>query len=353
MRKKIGNIFKLSILGFLILFLSGCTIGRPENGFYKSIDSGQTFVNSSGDEEDAINLLGKNVLSMEVDKDKPGQVLVGTSSAGIYLTRDRGESWLKDKNPFGNITDIESISTENLIYISAVKEGRGKILKTEDEGENWEEIYTEKKDGPYVSALSVDPRNSDVVYIANTEGGVFKTTDGGNSWKNLKWLQRGYARKIEFDRVNPDIIYFATKSEGLFKTENQGEDFEKIIDRGDIYNVVADPNSEGTVYASTKKGLEKSVDKGEEWETLNTLTRPEELNSYGLAINPNNSAEIYYASGKAFYKTTNGGESWTPIQFNINVSIDVIKVDPNDTSVIYLGTRKRGGSLQVLPPMIN
>jgi hypothetical protein len=334
------------------LFFSGCTIGRPESGFYKSVDSGETFKDFSGKEDENVNLSGKNVLSMEVNKNNPGRVFVGTASAGIYLTENCGESWLKDKSGFTNITDIENISEKNLIYISAVKEGRGKVLKTTNEGNDWVEIYTEKNDGPYVSALSADPRNAETVYIANTEGGIFKTEDGGKSWKTLKWLQSGYVRKIEFSKVNPEIIYFATKGGGLFKSENRGEKFEKIID-GDIYNVVADPANEAAVYASTKNGLEKSVNKGEEWETLNTLTKPEELISYGLAVNPSNPAEIYYASGGAFYKSVNGGESWTPIQFNIGASIDVVKIDPNDSAVIYLGTRRRGGNLQILPPMLN
>jgi photosystem II stability/assembly factor-like uncharacterized protein len=196
--------------------------------------------------------------------------------------------------------------------------------------------------------MAVNPENTQIIYAANTEGGIFKTTDGGESWKNLKWL-KGSIGKIEFDTENRGLIYFASNSSGLLKTENAGEDFEKVLDMN-TYNVVADPLNSGVVYASTKKGLQRSVDKGGEWEILNTLTKPEELSSYGLAINPSDPSEIYYASGKAFYKSDNRGETWTPIQFNINASIDIIKVNPQNSSTIYLGTRRRESGLEILPP---
>lgn len=342
--KKIGGLGVL--IGGLFL-LSGCSFGSVDGGFYKSSDAGKTFEQFSGQEE-GVNLIGENILSMEIDENNPEEILAGTESSGIYLTENGGETWLKDDSPFTKITSVEKISGENLIYVSAVKEGRGKILKTANRGKDWEEIYTEKDDGPYVTSMAVDPENAKVIYMANTKGGIFKTVDGGESWKNLKWI-KGSVRKIEFDASDRNLIYFASDSSGLLRTEKAGNEFEKILDE-DIYNVVADPSNNGVVYASTQRGLKRSSDKGEEWETLNTLSKPEELSSYGLAVNPSNSSEIYYASGKAFYKSVNGGDTWTPIQFDLNASIDIIKVNMQDPSIVYLGTKRRGGGLDILPP---
>ncbi len=347
MEKIIGKISGVIFLVFSLFLLSGCNFGSVDGGFYKSSDEGKTFKQFSGEKE-GVNLIGKNILSMEIDENNPEEILVGTESSGVYLTENGGETWLKDNSPFTKITSIEKIPGENLIYISAVKEGRGKILKTTNQGKDWEEIYTEKKNGPYVTFMAVDPENPKVIYIANTKGGIFKTVDGGESWRNLEWI-KGSVRKIEFDTGNSDLIYFASDSSGLLRTENSGDKFEKVLDE-DVYNAVADPSNSGVIYASTQKGLKRSADKGEEWETLNTLTKPEELSSYGLAINPLNSSEIYYASGKAFYKSVNGGDTWTPIQFNINASIDIIKVNLQNSSIIYLGTKRRGSGLDILPP---
>ncbi|MDZ7612204.1 MAG: hypothetical protein U5L10_05570 [Candidatus Moranbacteria bacterium] len=349
MKKGLSRIIFLLFFCFALTFLSGCSLGKPEGGFYKSTDSGNSFEDFSGDEEE-VNLIGKNIISLEVDKGIPGQVFAGTESSGLYLTRDGGETWLKDNSGFNRVTEIKKTSSGKVIYIAAIRGGRGKVLKSGDEGENWEEIYTEKNEGSFVTALAVAPGNDEVIYISNTKGGIFKTVDEGSSWKNLEWID-GYVRKFEFDKINSEVMYLATNSSGLLKTENRGEEFDKILEKNNIYNVVASPEGEGVVYASTPDGLQRSNDRGENWEIINTLTKPEELVSFGLAVNPARPSEIYYASGKAFYKSTNRGDTWTPIQFDINTSLDIIQPDSGNPSTLYLGTRSRGSGFNLLPPM--
>jgi photosystem II stability/assembly factor-like uncharacterized protein len=233
----------------------------------------------------------------------------------------------------------------------AKKNGRGKLLKSNNNGEAWEEIYTEKDEASYVTSIAIHKNNHQLIYISNSKGGLFKSEDAGITWKNIYWAD-SLIRKIEIDNVNSNIIYLATNQSGLLMSENRGQEFNSIIQGGYIYNVLSHPNREGFLYVSSKNGLQRSLNKGSDWETLNTLVKSEELVSRGLAINPNNTQEIYYTSGKTFYKSSNEGETWMPVEFDIGVSIEIIKIDPGNSQLIYLGTNNRGGG-SILTPTFN
>ena len=234
------------------------------------------------------------------------------------------------------------INSSQMIYISAKKDGRGKIIKTEDNGENWKDVYTFNVNGPIVASLAIDKRNPSTLYAGTSNGGIFKTEDGGNTWMSLFW-GKSSIRKIVFDKINSNVVYFGTVSDGLLITKDGGSSFSEVKKSGYIYNILAHPISEGSVFLSDKDGLQKSVDFGENWEVINTLVKPADLGSRGLDIDTSNPNEIYYASDKAFYKSSDGGYSWSPVQFNTTRSIEIIKIDPNNKDIIYLGMYNRNG----------
>jgi photosystem II stability/assembly factor-like uncharacterized protein len=349
---------KIAMVMLLGLFFAGCTGGRSEGGVYKSVDSGASFEQKSKIDEKN-SLANESVLSLKVDPNNPNIIYAGTLKSGIFQSVDGAEVWVRDTNNFTNVTNIViSPVNSEIIYISAKKDGRGKILKTENGGGDWEEIYTENANGPYVITMSVDHSDSNVLYFGDSVGGVFKTDNGGESWKTLFWAQSS-VNAVAVDQVNPNILYFGTATTGAMVSENGGEDFDIILQSGTVYNIVTDPSVEGVVYLSDKEGLKKSTNKGkkideeasedERWEILNTLVKPDILGARGLAINPQNNQEIFYASSKAFYRSMNGGVNWTPTQLDIgSFSIKVIEVDPLNPQNIYLGLYKNA-SINLFP----
>jgi len=348
MNTKIKNFFLVGGAAFLVLVLSGCTPGGGEGnilsrGFFKSTDGGQSFSQSEGSV-----LAGRSILSLEINPNNNQEIFVGTSEGGLFKSPDEGKNWLADINNFKEVYDIEIIPNTSVIYIAAKQDGRGKLFKSESNGESWVDVYTEKDGSSFLTSVAFHRNNPGSIYIANSKGGLFRTDDGGASWKNLHWAD-SLIRKVEIDRVNPNIIYLATTNNGLLVSRDRGETFESVINRGYIYNIVVHPSREGFIYASSKDGLQRSSDAGVSWEVLNTLVRSEELVSRGLAINPKNPREIYYTSGKAFYKSTNEGETWKPVPFNASASIETIEVHPDNNQVIFLGTKNRKTGFKIVP----
>ncbi len=348
----IKRVLFLVIIFSTIFAFSGCTLqGKPDGGIYKSSDGGETFSQKVKINEKS-NLANANVLSLVFDPRNPRILYLGTRQMGLYRSTDGGETWVKDKNNYQNIRDIQiDPRNSDVIYITAVINGRGKIFKTTTGGNEWKEIFTERGSGPFIYTISLDKNNPNVIYVGDSQGGIYKSFDGGETWKSLFWNQGGII-KIVPDSINNQKLYFITAKEKILKTIDGGDDFEELKVKGNIYNFIAHPQRGEIFYLSDDEGLKITRDGGGSWQILNTLVRPESLRTTGIAINPNNDQEIFYSSGAALYKSTNGGETWKTIQFNVSRSIDIILINPNNSNEIYVGVdqpAKQSSSL-FLPP---
>jgi hypothetical protein len=345
---KKNKFFKILISLFLIASFSGCTgVKKPQAGFFKSINGGESFFQE--ETESNLALADLNILDIEINPNNNKEIFIGTSNAGLFKTVDEGKTWLADVNEFGSVYDIEMIPGTSIIYIATEKENIGKIFKSDSNGENWLEVYTEKDASSSVTSIAIDSRSPETVYFSNSKGGFFKSLDGGQTWRNLYWAE-AFIRKIELDRVNPSTVYLATDKKGLVRSLDGGETFEQIIKNNFIYNVLPHPAREGFVYASTKEGLMKSLDKGGEWEAVNTLVRSEEVATEGIAINPKNPQEIYFTSGLTFYKSSNEGQTWSTKQFNASAYIEIIRINPSNPQIMYLGANRTNKSSFKLTP---
>ena len=348
----INNLFfKIGFLFFLIsvsVVLSGCSItGKADGGVYKSEDGGGVF-SQKVFISDKSTIGRENIMDIEIDTDQPNVVYIGTERLGLLRSVDGGASWVKDTNNFTNVMSIEKVPQSQTIFVAVKLGNRGKVFKTMDGGNNWNEIYTEKSEEGMILSIAFDYNNPEVVYIGSSSGGIFKTEDGGLTWKTLLWAKSGIS-KIAIDRADSSVVYFGTTKSGALITKNGGKDFVEIRNNGSIFNLVVHPNKGGVVYVSTNEGLVKSDNYGESWEVLNTLVKPKEIESKGLAINPSNSNEIFYTAGKAFYKSVDSGATWKPVQFNISRIIREIEIDPNNSNVIYVGTDAGGSSFKLFP----
>lgn len=330
------------VLCLPVLF-SGCGIKKKvqdvKGGVYRSDNAALSF-------EQKANLAGggsigaADIFALTLD---PGdsKILYAGSPSGVYRSEDRGESWLKDNNNFQNVRDVEvNPNDTNEIYMPATVNGVGKIMKTTNGGNDWQEVFTQRTKEGSVFNIAMNPKRPQELFAGDSGGALYKTSDAGATWKTVLWEKSGI-NIIKFDSINTDKLYFVTTRNGAKRSDDGGEGFVPISDKGTIYNLVPHPYQEGTIFLSDEAGLHKSVDGGNTLEIINTLVRPEDISSRGIAIDPKNDKIIYFVSGNAIYKTENGGESWKPIQFSVpSRRIESIVVDPENTETIYLGTRK-------------
>ncbi|KKQ44505.1 MAG: Glycosyl hydrolase [Candidatus Moranbacteria bacterium GW2011_GWC2_37_8] len=345
----------LSLFGITFL-LSGCSLPTSvlpvkntiaNATFLKSEDGGGVW-NPKIKIDDKKNIAGVDVLTMAIHPIDQNIVYLGTAANGLFVTKDGGENWTQiayaDK-AYGLLFDPRN---PDIMYGSGIFNGRAKIFKRLAEGQEWKEIYTEPADGTTISSLAISNRNPQILYAGTSNGVIIKTTDGGQTWVNLKMENNSNAPivNIGFDAASDAHVFFAVFQTGILETRNGGatlEDATKQIDKignvSSVFTLTTDPYFPGVVYAGTGNGIFRRNGDGS-WNALNLIESSKAFPVRSIAVNPLNSREIMYSSAKAIYKSTDGGQKWSTFQLDTNKDISIIKYDVVNPARIYAGLRK-------------
>ncbi len=226
----------------------------------------------------------------------------------------------------------------------------GGVWKTKNAGTTWKPIFDDV--GSYsVGCITLDPNNSDTLWVGSGENqsqrsvgygdGVYKSTDGGMTWKNVGLAKSEHIARIVVHPKDSDTVYVASQGplwaaggdRGLFKTKDGGVSWENILaispDTG-ITDIVLDPNAPDTLYAASyqrrrnvgvligggpESAIHKSEDGGKTWKKLTKGLPEADKGRIALALSPQKPDVLYThfntAQEGAFYRSDDGGESWT------------------------------------------
>ena len=155
-----------------------------------------------------------------------------------------------------------------------------------------------------VLSLAADPKSNAVVY-AGTSHGIFKTTDGGLTWKPGSGLPNDAVTAIAVDAGNPSVVY-AGMSEGLYQSADSGATWKSVL-ATPVVSVAVAATKSGVIYAGRASApILRSLDGGASWQEVGTA-----VTANALAIDPTNALIVYAAtSGSGLYLTTDGGTNW-------------------------------------------
>lgn len=342
--------FVFSVGVLVVLGFSGCSLnnvssGKLTGGIIRSIDSGTTWqVKNKIDEKKSISSI--EIVSIAIDPINISKVYLGTKNSGLLLSEDNAESWKKLNFPANeNVYGISlNYFDSNEIYASGSFKGRGKIFKTKDGGENWEEVYAEPSENTYVTAMAMNRNNPGNIYVGTSKGTILKTSNGGASWNNL-YSAKGPIADIEFAEDSSGNIYFLVYGEEVLITSEGGSEVKSVGDEdkslrfNKIFSLEVDPNIEGTIYVGTEKGLFVSNDYGSSFNEVNIIASSKNFPIRAIAVNPFNSEEIIYSAAQAMYKSSDGGNEWSTTQLENSSTISNIEFNKNNPSTIFAGFR--------------
>jgi photosystem II stability/assembly factor-like uncharacterized protein len=322
-------------------------MGATGGGLWKSTDGG----NSWRPVTDA-TLKSSSVGAIAISPSNPDVVYVGTGESeirgniiqgdGAYKTTDGGKTW----TPIG-LTETQVIAkirvhptNPELVYVAAFghhaapNPERG-VFRSKDGGKTWEKIlFRDNKTGAI--ELIIDPNNPAVIYAALWEAyrnswemssggpgsGIFKTTNGGDSWteisKNPGLPKAALLGKIglSVSRADSNRVYAQIEAEdgGFFLSDDAGATWTKVNDRRDLRQrafyysrVYADPKVKDTVY-ELNVNMWKSIDAGKTW----TQLRPPHGDNHDMWIASDQPTRMIEANDGGATVSVNGGETWTP-----------------------------------------
>jgi hypothetical protein len=210
--------------------------------------------------------------------------------------------------------------------------------------------------GSYIRALTVDPLRPTTVFAATLDAGVFRSTDGGASWKPLTMPSTAIrADSLAIPPADPQTIYAGTgggifkstdggatwqaANSGLFGKETARERNHRLIE-GYVYALLVDPRSPETVYAATiERGLLKSTNGGASWRPVGVRTSED-----AVVLDPKDPETIYVGGamgGREYkggvFKSTDGGSTWRAAGLQ-GRTVDALTIDPQHSQTLYAGT---------------
>ena len=306
---------------------------------------------------------------------QPKTFYMGVASGGLFRTTDSGATWTPitdGKVPLGSTGCVAVADSDpNIIYLgtgsdgvrSNVSTGHG-MYKSTDGGETWKFIGL--YNAGQIGAVRIHPTNPNIVWVSatgdvfksNSERGVFKTTDGGQTWQRVLYISDTVgAMDLELQPGNPNVVYAwmshlerkpwtiisGSRDGGFFKSTDGGEHFTHIstglpgelIGKANLAVTAANPNRiYALIEAKPGGGFYRSDDAGQTWSLINSqpslIQRPFYYTTLGA--DPSN-ADVVYAGAESFYKSVDGGKTFTIFRTPHGDNHD-IWINPKDSNVM-------------------
>ncbi|HCE57261.1 MAG TPA: glycosyl hydrolase [Prolixibacteraceae bacterium] len=277
------------------------------------------------------------------EKKEEEKVFINSGLVSSLKFRNIGPAWAS-----GRIADFAVNQQNNKEYYVAVASGH--VWKTENNGTTWSPVFDNY--GAYsIADVECDPNNFNVVWVGTGENnhqralgygdGIYKSVDGGKSFKNMGLKQSRQIGGIVIDPRNSNIVFVAAEGSawgpggerGLYKTTDGGETWKKVLEISEntgVNNVKIDPSNPDIMYATSEQrrrhwfgkigggpesAVYKSVDGGETWNKIVKGLPSVDMGGMGIDISPVDPNVVYLiveaAEGKGgFFRSTNKGESW-------------------------------------------
>ncbi|MDE3197551.1 MAG: glycosyl hydrolase [Acidobacteriota bacterium] len=364
--------------------------GSVGGGVWKTTDAGRSWLPVS----DGSVFKTSSVGAIAVSDSDPNTVYAGMGEAcvrgnasngdGVYKSIDGGRTWanigLRETYHIGSL--VIHPKNPDIVYVAALghlwgpNPERG-VYRTMDGGKTWKQVLTKGVDAGAVD-LAMDRTNPRVLYAAFWQvrrqpwrfdsggpgSGLWKTTDGGDSWTDLTHapgLPRGVQGRVAVtvSPVNPERVWAMVEASdgGLFRSDNAGRDWTKVNDRNILRqrawyfsHIFADPRNPDEVYA-LNVGAYRSIDGGR---TFTSMPTPHSDN-HDLWISPEDPGRMIESNDGGAAVTLDGGRTWSSIDNQPTAQFYRVALDRDfpyhaygaqqDNSTVRIATRTMSGGI--------
>lgn len=306
----------------------------------------------------------------EEEKKAKGDTIISSSLVSGLKFRCIGPAWCS-----GRIADFAVNKKNPKEYYVGVAAGH--VWKTTNNGTSWKPVF--EKYGAYsIGDVELDPGNSNVVWVGTGENnhqrtvgygdGIYKSVDGGKSFKNMGLKESRQIGGIVIDPRNGDVVFVACEGSiwgpggdrGLYKTVDGGKIWKKVLEISEntgVNNVKMDPQNPDIMYATSEQrrrtsfskigggpesAVYKSTDGGENWRKIMKGLPKVDIGGMGIDVSPVNADYVYLiveaANDKGgFFRSTDKGESWNKMgsYHSSGQYYNEIVCDPVDVDKVY------------------
>ena len=318
-------------------------------------------------------IVGISVLSISTSNAQDKIVLKGKELFGDLEARHIGPALMS-----GRTTDLVLHPTNNKVVYTAT--AGGGVWKSSDGGATFAPIFDEHIQS--IGCVAIDPSKPDQnIWVGTGEvwtrnsvsmgDGIYKSTDGGQNWKNMGLPKSDRIGAIIIDPKNSDIVWASvlgalwgdSEDRGIYKTIDGGTTWNKVFyvdNKTGCSDLILDPNNSNTMYASfwefrrtgwsfssggTKSALYKSIDGGKTWNKIHNGFPAGQLGRIAITVAPSNSNILYSVletekkENNGLYRSDDAGASWKHLNSDFGLVVrpfyfSRITVDPKNPEIV-------------------
>lgn len=260
--------------------------------------------------------------------------------------------------PWGGDVRALVASTDNsdLLYLGTAD---GQIFRSTDGARTWRRLRPGlEKRGLSVDSIVLDPRDPKTMYAGawavarDEEGGVFRSSDGGEHWKLLEGTKKMSVRSLAIAPSDSNLLIAGSANDdpslnGAFRSRDGGKSWERITPVGDkeirnIQSVAIDPHDTNVIYVGTWHLPWKTSDGGVSWKQTGykAVGMIDDSDVFGITVNPTNANIVFVNACSGIYRSASRGEKWAKvpgIPFSARRTYKLL-VHPSNPNVIFAGT---------------
>ncbi|GAA6170638.1 hypothetical protein NBRC116592_03080 [Colwellia sp. KU-HH00111] len=325
----------------------------------------------------AASLMISSTCGFAFGSDDAKELIFSSKTFDAMEMRNIGPAYMS-----GRISDIAVDQSDPSTWYTAVASGG--IWKTTNAGTTWKPIF-DKQAVFSTGDVTIDPSNSDIIWVGTGENnggrhisfgdGVYKSTDGGDTWENMGLKKSERISDIIIHPTNSNIVWVSAQGplwtsggeRGLYKTTDGGKTWKQVLKTEDewtgVTSLLIDPRNPNKLYAATWSrqrtiaayvgtgagaGIHTSDDGGETWTKLKSGLPKGNMGKIGMAISPMN-PDVLYATIETdnrkggFYRSENRGASWQEMSDEVGGGTgphyyQEIFADPHQFDRVYIAS---------------
>lgn len=282
---------------------------------------------------------------VQADPHHPGTLLAGTAAGLLFRSRDGAATWSPLPFPVSLRCSLHAILIDPVtpnVYLVAVSSETPQyagVFQSTDGGSSWRQLRgLERKQVWALATWTADAR----VIAAGAQDGVFLTRDGGESWTRLSSPRSNWPRPVvslAFDPADLNTLYAGTPHLA-WKTANGGATWQRIRggmqEDSDIFSIVVDASRRTHLFAGACSGIYRSTDGGGTWSSLEQAVG-EALRTYVVARPPGRPGVVFAGTSGGLMQSPDGGATWRRLSDEPARSI---AFDPGDSLRMFVATDK-------------
>ncbi|MDP4000223.1 MAG: hypothetical protein Q8Q11_02210 [bacterium] len=326
----------LLVLGAALL-TTGCLNRTPDqSGVSVSDDAGNSWEAApdlqaeNGNRPDVFPPMATTAVAAAPSK--PDRIFTGTED-DLYVTSDAGKGWrqITDRLPDAAAVDVQDIailsSEPNVVLVAGVSNGYGKVFRSVDGGRSFKAVFTTAEPKQPVNTVAFGQGRT--IFAGDQTGNLFRSRDRGDSWQRVFSTESA----ISALAVSGRNLFVGTFGRGVFRSADAGNSFASASDglQGQGVTVWSLAVGGGELYAGTQQGLFRTTDFGRSWREVNGPDAVRGALIQSVAVGGDT---VYFASNAVVYRLSSDGTRFVPRQIDLAQSVSDIA--PVSSARVYV-----------------